>query len=172
MFRRDEEEPSDFGRPRLARKMASARGGGARRSAGPSYRLLLMGLLLALTIFAIRVLDRPEPEGFTLLIAPFDTVGSAAEQAVLDGLTDRVATRVSRIPRIRMVVLDRGQEEAGSATHRLAGMAVRVEDELRVEVRLVRMSPGTTPAVFQTRGPADRLGETADRIAEWIGANL
>jgi hypothetical protein len=172
MFGRDKEEKTRrFGQSKFSGRTSPARPAAPRGSGTPGYRVLLLGVLLAMTIFAIRVLNRPE-EGITLMIVPFDTVGAGPGEAILGALTDRVATRISRVPEIGMVVLDRGQKDIGSATYRLGGLVVQDGDELRVEVRLAPITGRDPPEIFETRGPADQLGPLADEIATWIGATL
>ena len=167
-----EEEPPDggSGRSALARRHFH---GGVAPARFPRLRLLILALLLLSTLYAIHTLRKMAREDrVTVLITAFRAVGPDVGNMVLEELTDRVATRVSRLPQVRMVILDRNGGTDPTATVHLSGALSLEGGEIRVEVRLRDLSETGRAAVHSVLGPADRVETLADSIVRWIGEIL
>ncbi|MBI4161710.1 MAG: hypothetical protein HY509_04605, partial [Acidobacteria bacterium] len=148
--------------------------GAGRVPAGgsPRSRILLLGVLLLLTLFAIRALRNVPPERSTILIGRFQGGVGGPDEAFLEALTDRVATRVSRLPQVRMVVLDRDRDSDPTAAWRLGGTAAVAAGEIRVEARLQRIGTGAPPEVRLAVGTAEGIEDLAAEIAGWVEEKL
>lgn len=167
-----EEEPSDGG----SGKSAPSRryfNGGVAPARFPRLRLSILAFLLLSTLYAIHTLRKMAREDrVTVLITAFRAVGSGVENSVLEKLTDRVATKVSRLSQVRMVILDRNGGTDPTATVQLSGVLSLEGGEIRVEVRLRDLSKPGRSAIHTALGPADRVETLADSIVQWIGENL
>jgi TolB-like protein/Tfp pilus assembly protein PilF len=142
-------------------------------------------LLLWQVFFAAPKIGAPGGNAISIAVLPLQNLSRGADDAYLaDAFHDAITRRLSRSPGIRMASREstsayRSPDSDPSLTSKQLGATViveggveKIDDEIRIDIRLINTKESSKPLSYPIRGSVDNFSDTELQIAKTIAEAL